>query len=387
MLRWMLVGMMLLAALLLVPSTTLPCTLCGAGNPQDSQTLRQSAASAKLIIYGTLANPRLAKDDDGLAGKGTTDLKIERVLKSDPWLGDKKVVEINRYIPVDPKAPPKFLVFCDILNNQLDPYRGVPVKAAVLVDYLKGAIAVDPKNSTKSLLYFFDYLDSTDQTVATDAYLEFAKANDQEIGQVAKKLSPDKLRRIMQDAQTPALRLGLFAFLLGACGGDRDAALLRSMIEKPNERTKEALSGIFAGYIALKPRDGWDLALSILRDGQRPFLERNAVLGTLRFYHGSKPDESRRDVLRGLAAVLDQGDIADIAVEDLRRWQIWDLTSDVLAQYGKKSHDAPLVRRTIIRYAISCPKPEAARFVAERRKEDAELVKEIEESLEFEKTK
>src|SRR5262245_54495186 len=160
------------------PAPALPCTLCGAGNPQDSQTLRQSAASAKLIIYGVLANPRPAKGDDGPAGKGTTDLKIERVLKSDPWLGNKKVVEINRYIPVDPKAPPKFLVFCDILNNQLDPYRGVPVKAAALVEYVKGAIAVDAKNSTKSLLYFFDYLDSADQTVATDAYLEFAKASD-----------------------------------------------------------------------------------------------------------------------------------------------------------------------------------------------------------------
>src|SRR5439155_2898654 len=147
------------------------------------------------------------------------------------------------------------------------------------------------------------------------------------------------------------------------------------------------LSGLLAGYIELKPRAGWELAVTMLGDSQRSFLERNAALGTLRFYHGWKPDESRREVLRGVSAVLGQGDIADIAVEDLRRWKMWDLTSDVLAQYGKKSHDAPLVRRTLIRYAICCPKPEAARFVNERRKEDAELVKEIEESLEFEKTK
>ncbi len=375
------VAMAILSAWWLSLPPARPCTLCTGGNPQNTQTLRQSAASAKMILYGTLIKSR-----PGLDGNGTTDLKIERVLKSDPWLGDKKVVVLNRYVPVvDPKNPPKFLVFCDLFKNELDPYRGIPVKSAALVDYVKGAVALDPKDSTKALLYFFEHLDSTDPQVATDAYIEFAKASDQEIGQVAKKLSPDKLRRIMQDPQTPGVRLGLYAFLLGACGGDREADLLRSMIEKPNERTKEGLSGLLAGYIELKPRAGWELAQTILRDGQRPFLERNAALGTLRFYHGWKPDESRRDVIRSISEVLGQGDIADIAVEDLRRWKMWDLTSDVLAQYGKKSHDAPLVRRTLIRYAVSCPKPEAARFVDERRKEDADLVKEIEESLEFEK--
>jgi hypothetical protein len=90
--------------------------------------------------------------------------------------------------------------------------------------------------------------------------------------------------------------------------------------------------------------------------------------------------------LKGVATVLPQGDIADIAVEDLRRWKLWDLTDDVLALYGRKSHDAPLMRRAIIRYAICCPNARAAEFITQRRRDDAEAVKDVEESVQAEKT-
>jgi hypothetical protein len=44
------------------------------------------------------------------------------------------------------------------------------------------------------------------------------------------------------------------------------------------------------------------------------------------------------------------------------------------------------MKRTIVRYALSCKDDPAARsFVEERRREDAELVKGVEEELQFEK--
>src|SRR5262249_44637158 len=54
--------------------------------------------------------------------------------------------------------------------------------------------------------------------------------------------------------------------------------------------------------------------------------------------------------------------------------------------YDKKSHSAPLVRRAILRYALTCPAKPAAEFVAGRRKAEPEVVKEGEEGLQFEKT-
>ena len=47
--------------------------------------------------------------------------------------------------------------------------------------------------------------------------------------------------------------------------------------------------------------------------------------------------------MTAFAAILPQEDIADLAVGDLRHWKIWDLTTQVVALYGQKSHDAPLM--------------------------------------------
>jgi hypothetical protein len=378
--RWSWAALAGFAALLAAVGPAPACNLCNP-NAQQAQSFRQEAEQARLILYGTLENPRLVGDN------GTTDLRIEAVLKNDPFLGNAKVVQLPRYVPVDAKSPPHFVVFCDVFNNRLDPYRGVPLTSKVALDYLKGALGLDRRDRTAQLLYFFGYLEDPDKELAGDAFLEFAKANDQEIGQVAHKLSPERLRRWLQDEQTPTNRLGLYAFLLGACGGERDAALFRSLLQNPGDRMLPALDGVLGGYIQLRPREGWELAYALLGDEKKPFPVRYAALRTLRFYHGWKPQETRPQVLKGLALAVPQGDVADLAVEDLRRWQAWDLTGEVLAQYGKKSHSAPIMQRAILRYALCCPGQEAANFIAERRRQDAALVKDVEESLAFEKPK
>jgi hypothetical protein len=372
------------ALALAAPGVAAAGTLCCGPNPLTAATLRQDADSARFIVYGYLSNPRLDP-----SGGGSVTLHIERVLKNDPFLANRQAVELPRYVPVqNPKQPPRFVVFCELVNGKIDPYRGTPAKSPQLVDYLRGAMALDPANREQCLLYYFRYLDHPDPEISKDAFLEFAKSTDRETGQVASKLSPDKLRTWLQDPQTPAERLGLYAFLLGACGGQADADVLRRLVEKPTERTVTYLGGILAGYLELRPREGWDLALAICRDRKRPFQERFAILGMLRFYHGWKPDDTRRDVVRCQAALLDQGDIADLAIEDLRRWQYWELTAEVLALYGRKSHDAPIMRRAILRYALSCPRPEARRFLDELKKsaKERELLADVEESLQFEKT-
>jgi hypothetical protein len=376
--RWTLVAFPALALLLAVPRTAPSCSLC---NPdlRQAPTFREEAANpaARMVLAGTVRNPRL-----GPGGTGVTDFHITHVLRPDPFLGDKKVLELPRYLAgSDPKNPPRFLIFCDVFMGQLDPFRGVPIKSADAVDYARKAIALNPRDPAGNLLFFFRYLEHPDPEVARDAFLEFAKASDREVAEAARKLSPDKLRGWIKDPQLPPERLSVYAVLLGACGGAEDAALLGGLLQNTDERVGKAYEGILAGYMQLRPRDGWDLALALLRDGSKPLPVRLAAVRTLRFQYGARPGESRANVLRGLAAMLAQGELADLAVEDLRGWQMWDLTREVLALYGKRGYDAPLMQRAIVRYALSCKDNACLAFLAERRRQEPDLVREVEEMV------
>jgi hypothetical protein len=362
-----------------VPSggAALACSLCP-GLAGNRTTVREDAGLAKLVLFGTLANARITAD-----GSGATDLKIETILKKDAILGDRKVLTLPRYVPVDAKNPPKFLVFCDVINGQIDAYRGSPAKSAAVVDYLRGAQSL-PADRTKQLQYFFDFLDHADADVALDAYMEFAKTPDLEVAKAAKRLDAAKLRKLLSDPATPAERLGLFAYLLGASGTSGDSAFLLGLLNNPDERFRSAFSGILAGLIQLDPKSGWEQTRSILADPKRPFGQRLAALGALRFFHASQPEATKPDVLKGLAVIMPQKDLGDLAIEDLRRWQWWDLTKDVLDHFDKPSHSAPLMQRAIVRYALCCPKPEAKQFVDRVRAKDPEMVKDVEEGLSFE---
>jgi hypothetical protein len=380
--RWAWAGIAFLATLL--ASVHAPaCSVCN-GNFLQMNTFRQEADLSKLVLFGTAENPQL------VGNGGTTDLRIEKVLRNDPFLGNTKVVKLPRFLPItDPKNPPRVLVFCDVFNNKLDIYRGVPCQSEAVVEYVKGALALDPKDRSAALLYFFRYLEHTEKPIAEDAFLEFAKANDQEIGAVAPKLDPAKLRAWVTARGTPAYRLNVYALMLGACGGDQDAALLRSMVDKPSDEAISALDGILAGYVHLRPKEGWQLAHGILADEKKSFPIRYAVLRSLRFYHGWKPQETRPLVYRGLELLVPQGDIADLAIEDLRRWEMWESAPLVLSQWGKKSHAAPIMEQTIVRYALCSAgaRTDSAAFIAQQRKDHPDLVKDVEDSLKFDKTR
>ena len=120
--------------------------------------------------------------------------------------------------------------------------------------------------------------------------------------------------------------------------------------------------------------------------GLQAMQARLSAVRTLRFLMGWQPEVSKPGVLRCTAAMLRQGELADLAVEDLRRWKAWDLTAEVLACYGRQGVDSPLIRQAVIRYALVCPPDDRTRaFLADRRRLDADLVRQAEESLLYEK--
>jgi hypothetical protein len=364
-------------AVLIADRPAAACTFCG-GGPASRQTLREHFQRAKFVAHGKLANPRF--DPDG--GSGTTELHVGRVLKPDPAVGNRAVVVLPRYLPVIGNTPPDYLVFSTITDGKLDPLHGVPATGAV-IDYLLGAAKLDENDAAARLGYFFKHLDSADPTVAADAFLEFARATDAEIVKARGALDPAKVRKLLTGPETPAERVGVFAMMLGLCGGRADASLLAGLVAKQPipDRVRENLGGFLAGLTLADPAAGWAATEAVLTDPKRPFDQRLAAVGAVRFFQATRETESKPHILRCYRGLLAQGDLADLAADDLRRWQWWDLTADVLGHFDAPTHAAPVVRRGIVRYALQCPSEEARRFVAAVRQKDPKLVEKVGETL------
>src|SRR5262249_7563755 len=150
--------------------------------------------------------------------------------------------------------------------------------------------------------------------------------------------------------------------------------LLRGLLDDPEKRVSSGMDGILAGYTMLKPREGWDYLRNVLKDSSREFMQRYAALRTVRFFWDSRVDViDKKELIGAVELLLDQGDIADLAIEDLRKRGQWGLADRVIALYDLKSHDIPIIRRAILRYALSCPNNgKAAALVQRLRQQDAE---------------
>jgi hypothetical protein len=374
----------LVAVLVVVGSG--PLQACGfIGDFTKQVTLREETADAGLVVYGHMEDSR---PTDPEQGQGTTKMVIEAIVKNNPFLDGRKVLTIPRYIPItDPKNPPQYLIFADISKGKLDVFRG-EVATPATVDYLNGLTKPDGKDRRKLLRYCADYLEHKDPTIAADAFLEFMKSPDKDIGDVAKHLSPKTLRGWLLDEKTTKDRLRLYGYLLGNCGGDEDARLLRGLVERfMKEENPPQVDGLLTGYTLLRPREGWEYVRALMKDSKPPFLIRFACIRSARFFHNTRPDVvSEKDILALMSLALDQPDMADIPIEDLRRWRCWTLTERILALDGKKDYEGPLMERTVARYALACPLPEANRFIEDLRRKNPDLYRDTVELLELEKS-
>ncbi len=374
-----------LIAVLLAPLSAFACSWCSV-LARNQNTLSEELERAQVVFYGRALESSLDDFSGARPGAGRTRFQIERVLKDEGLLANKKNVVLERYVTVrDAKDPPRFLVFCAANQGRLDWYYGPAVGSEAVVDYLIGAGKARQEGRTSALKYYFRYFDSSDSVVAGDAYREFGRASDQEVSDVRRFLPADKIRSLIENQRTRVENLPMLAFLLGGCGGQRDAQFLRGLIDRSDDRMREARDGLMTGYLSLEPRAGWDLIHAHVADAKRPLLERIAAVRALRVCYTLKLGDYRQEALRCYAAMVPDGNIADVAIDDLRRWQLWDLSDAVLAQYDKQSHAAPITRRTILRYALCCPQAPARQFVEAVRLRDPQTVREIEEGLQLDR--
>ena len=355
-------------------------------------TLAGEVAQADLIIYGTLSNAKQVDPND--TNKGTTDLAIDLVIKShaiakDKDGKDKMSITIPRYVPPEGGGKAvKYLIFFNVVNGQLDPYRGDTFPAdSNLPEYLKGAIAVRQKDTVTRLQYFFNYLEDKDIVISGDAYNEFAVADYKDVREISPKLPAETILKWLKDPNTRGTRFGLYGLMLGHCGKPADAKAVRALLDDKERSLSSGLDGIVVGYTLLDPKAGWDFLGSLVKSDSE-FPVKYAALRTARFFWEYRPDIiAHKQVLDVMKELMDQHDIADMPIEDLRKWKVWELTPQILSYAKKESHNTiPINNRAILKFAIAAswadPKnAAAAEFVAEARKKDAKRVEFLEELL------
>jgi hypothetical protein len=353
-----------------------------------SYTIRQRISDAPIIIYGTFQNPRQPGPAGVDSPHGTTELHILKVLKGPRKLKGRRVVTIAAFIEVpNPQRPPQVLCPADWENGAPDLYDPIVVTSARFLTYCKGLLALAGKPNARALLYFSRYLNDPDPVISEDAYSEFMQARYEDLLPVATGLAPERVAGWLKDPRTPTSRYHLYGKLLGLCGTDKHARLLRQMLAAQAKRSARDVYGLMVGYILLRPKEG----LAYLRDQflakpEKDFCLRYDALRALRFFAKVRPDKlPRQELVNGLGRLLDHPDMADFAIEELRQWKDWSMTDKILAIGRKHARNKP-IGRAVLLYALCCPRPgtRAEEYLRAERVRDRENVEDLEDLVKIE---
>jgi hypothetical protein len=365
-------------ALVLVSAAT-ACPFCTQqGKPFTAEATQ---LTTDLVIFGKVKSAN-EKDD-------TSELIVENFIKDDKRRGTGNVVSVKKYLDptiIDDKH--RILLFCELFNGKVDAYRGVVVRqGSSLPTYLAEAIKTKGKPNVERLKFFFRYLDDAEPEVAMDAYREFASSDYKDFAAMAKDLPADKVIKWLKAADTQPFRIGLYASMLGHCGKPEHLGVLKQLLADPERRAGSGVDGMLAAQVLLDKTEGWKALLAALRNTKEDFNYRYAALRAVRFLHEFRPDLiAHKDLVDAVCILLAQDDIADMAIEDLRKWKQWDVADRVLALTKTPAYkEVNVIRRSILRYCLQCKGHDGATaYVAARRKEDAEAVTDAAELLKIE---
>ena len=361
---------------------TLPAETCPFCTAERGSTMVDDYAKASLVIYGSFTNARLK---NGFAGEGETDFEIDTVLKSHEILKGVKKITVPQY-KNHPKI--KFVLFCDVYKGRIDAFRADAIsEGSELINYFSGAVKVKDRPLSERLLFCFPYLNSPEFEVSLDAYREFANADYRDYRDMARKLDPKILVEWLSDSKTPPYRFGLYASLLGHCGkAPAHGEFLHKLIEDSDRHKGSGLDGMMVGYVMIQPKEGWAyVEKDVLANPKADFQTRYAALRAIRFLWAQRPDlVEKKALVHGMMEAAEFADIADFAIEDLRKWRTWEMTDAILKLAARKSHQVGVIQRATLRFALQSPTKSAAAYVAQQRKRDPEQVRDTEEILKLE---
>jgi hypothetical protein len=359
------------------------CTLCS--SVKLVSTFREDLSNplVNVVLAGYLGKATLNPD-----GSGTTELSVEETLRKPAEWKPTPKVQFRRYLPGGEKNANTITVLLgNWRENRLEPIRAIRLESKEGMVPLQKLVMSPPKQDQAFLVESFSRMLSPDQEIANDAFMEWAKADDSLVTGSAKSLQPSLVRRLLNSPETPGERLGLLSFLLGSCGDPlKDSEWFEARITSSESRWQSARDGLLAGYVVLNPSKGWPITLEFLSPQKHGLQDRLAVMRSMKMLHASGLPEFRNaqstEMIQLLAMAVSQKELADIAIDYLRQWKQPSLEEQVLATFPAKG-EGPLLSRSILQYALSFKeRPKCKEFLAKVRKDQPDLVREVEELFE-----
>ncbi|TXT38085.1 MAG: hypothetical protein FD138_476 [Planctomycetota bacterium] len=337
--------LVVLAAALFASQVAWACPFCSAPSLTLSEQLTQADAAVLVQwVDGKMPTEKSA---------GTTTYSIVEVSRGPKDLKKDEKLTVPRYRAG--KKGDLFLLF-GTKDKEIDWSSPLEVTETTYQYIVQAPSPESP--TTKRLEYFLKFLEYSDQLVSNDAYGEFANAPYEDIVKIKDKMDREKIRKWVATSETSPTRLGLYGLLLGLCGNDKDALLMRAKIEEETQDFRLGIDGLISGYLLLTGEKGLEVIdKSKLSNKKAPFSETYAAMQALRFMwtygNGRISKERLRQSMREL---LDRPELADLVVADLARWEDWSVQERLMKLYGEGDYAIPSVKRAIVRYLLTAAK-------------------------------
>jgi hypothetical protein len=385
----------LAAFALLFPTGVPACPFCSA----PSLTLSEQYAKADAAVLGQWISGEMATKEK----LGSTTYEIVQVARTpfktvengkaenDKAVAKGKHITLERYRP-GKKGDLALLLGSRSRGESIEWGSPLDVSAASY-NYIAEAPSQDAKPEQR-LAYYLKYLENPDRMVADDAYAEFANAPYKSIAPLANQFPRESLRKWLNSPDVPVTRTGLYGLMLGLCGNEDDAPLMRAKIMESDQDFRLGIDGVMGGYLLLTGEKGLvEIEKSKLQDKQVAFSETYAAMQALRFLwsHGEGRISGERLKI-SMRLLLDRPEVADLVIGDLTRWKDWSLQARLMELYGSDEYNIPSIKRAIIRYMIAStrdvpagggePTPkhatDGAHYLETLRNKDAKMVNDAE---------
>ena len=361
----------------------LACPFCSAVSLTFAQEIAQSQAAAIVRLVEPPPAGALSPRAEGPLPKGK--FAVVEVLKGADFVADAGHSAADgtpiETILLEEKPVGTLFLLMGIEPPKLVWSSPIPVSERA-VQYLRKLSAL-PEKGPDRLAFFQRHLEDPDETLARDAYDEFAVAPYADVRGLADRMDPTQLLQWIENPKVQANRRRLYATMLGACGTKADAerigAILANQDLGPEKaEVRSGLDALIACYVTLRGPEGLDLIdeLFLNRRGREiPFTETYAAVMALRFLGEESQGVPRDRVLASLRLLLAEPKLADLVIADLARWQDWSVIDQLVELFEKAEADNIFVREPIVNYLRVCPLPQAAAAIVRLEKIDPEAVR------------